>query len=553
MATAIDTGSLGTDSPAARIYLLELQIGPTIVRIATESISVSSDYGDLYYDGGLLGIEMSRAFSVDSGTTEPDVPIDIAPGTLNIGALLNAGHDIASAVGELSVIELGDSYEQRDVIVAGRVSEPVYGLASEPVAFSLRLALRQTRKMIPRLESKLDRGLWRFGTIPEGSWGFNVPFVFGSPGEVFGKAATGLGRLAGSPAYAVVGPFTTAEVAICEWAIDSATSTVELAYADDEPLDRTWVSSAVVQTLNADGMAFAAIPASGLYDGSDRTRFLVRWTNGGAALNWSQTGPISTVGELLEFLLHRLGDVDAGRTAAVIEQLPYLVDGYIDARVDIIDWLRSNVLSVFPVALARSGKGLYPVVGRPWLDPQMSAPELSVERREIHRIGPVEYDQGDQLANEIEIQYGLDAGTRQHVFAAVLTGRDDTSRTSPDASDADEVRIHFSNMSPGLSTSRRCQVSRARYGEQARVIKTNIVSRPETAFAVASWMAQRYALPTRVAKYGTTQLPRSATLGGGLYIVDIDRGINGLCCIEGIEDLRGGEQIITVRTVERAG
>lgn len=534
MATAIEVG-IGLPNVGARVYLLEIQIGSTLTRVASEMLSVSSGDGDLFYDAGLVGLEIARSFSTDADTTEPDVPIELAPGTLDVGALLNAGHDIASAIGELSVIEIGDTYEQREVLVAGRVSEPVYGLASEPVSFSLRLGMRRRRVLIPDVLAKLERALWDGpADLPEGSWGFTGPFVFGAPGEVFGIAAVGAGRIAGSPGYAVAGPYDTAEILICEAPVEA--STVWLAYADEEANDRSWVQANVVQYLatNRETMAFAALPAS-LNDASDRTRFLVRWINGGAAKNFNQDGAIQTAGELLEYLLHRYGDCDAERTAAAVELLPFRVDGYIDERVDILDWIRQNMLPLFPVALARSGRGLYPVVGRPWLDPSAPAPELSVARRELHRVGTVTYDGGDAIYNEIEIQYGLDCGTRNYLFTAVLTGDDGATP------------------SPSLATTRRVQHSRARYGEQAKVIRSNIVSRPETANAIAHWHAQRYALPTRVASYSTTQLPRSSTLGSGIWVEDADRGIDHLCVLERIEDRRGGEQIITVRTVERAG
>lgn len=513
------------------IYLLTLTIGPERHRLASTSLVVSSDSGGIYFDGGLVRMQLDRSAELGADTPDVVVPVELLPGSLDVGAILAAGHDIASARAEIARIpNASTTWENRTVLVEGRLSEPVYGGLGEPVAFSVRLIGSTTRVLIPEPLAVLQDDTWTT-SIPAENEGSILPIVFGAP-AYDAVLASNVG--AGSPGYCVETPGLGKHICICAGPVNMAQ--VEVAAAV-ERTSRSYLTASVYWGKDYSGLpphySFVATPAG--FSPDWPSKVWVRWTDDtgeGVRRPFSESS-VQTAGELLEYLLWRHGDIDEKRTAAAVAQLPIRVDGYIDSRVDPLAWIRQNLLPLFPISIVRGPEGLYPIVQRPYLDPSAYSLSFSVARGEIYRSSPVTYDGSDRLVNDVSIRFSLDCGTRQYLKAVRHTG---------EAS---------AELGETIGTSKAAQKSFVRFGTQAHEITTNVLYRPEAAYQVCSWIIRRYALPSRIASYDLPEAYAFLQPGEGIWLTDAEVGIDHLCVVERVGDPQSGQITIWIRTVEQ--
>lgn len=518
------------------VFLLELRIGAYTYRVATRAMDVPRDDGTtLWYDGGLSGIEWARSFRLASDAPANDIPIEIGQGVLDIPGLIAQGVTVYMATAEISRLLLGRTYEQREIMLDGRVSELVYDDPGEPVTFSISV-VDTTSKLVPDYTAVMV-----YDDVQASVRGNVVPIVYGQPGISYTTINDG----AGSPGHAAREPLTARPFIICNEPV--AADTVAVAY-DIERTDRLFISHTVERGpagyipynqsfINIDSTLYNTDPESAGPGDRRITRVLVRWQDGAGVYRPTVAEPVRTAGELIEYMLWKSGNVDRGRTAAAVEHLPVKVDGYIDERCDPIEWLNDNIASILPVAIVSGPRGLYPVVARPYLDPTMTGPQLSVARREIYPAAPVVYDGSDDIRNEVEVRFALDAGTRAYDYSIFHTG-------DPNAVLGDSV-----------SSSALATTSYQAYGSRPYVITSNAVHRASSAHQIAAWIIRRYALPSRVTAYTLDSFSalNSALAaiepGGPVTIIDDERAINGLCVVESIEAGLDGAHTITVRTV----
>lgn len=521
-------------------FLLTLRMGGYTFRLATRTLNVARDDGStLAHQGGLHGVDWERSFRLATDAPANDIPIDVGPGVLDIPALLLEGVTVYSATAELARLLEGRTWEQREILVDGRVSELVYDDGAEPVSFTILATEWNASKLVPPYSAVLN-----YADVPDNVQGAVAPIVFGAP--CFRQSSGLYDPGAGSMAHAVETPALNSGAVICAEHVEA--DTVWLAY--DVPVEeRRWVSHTVLRgpvasenvlgphahvklssTLLAYDSSYPGTPDAQL------TRFVVAW--GGYGVFRPTIGkPVRTAGELIEFLLWRGGNVDRGRTAAAVHHLPIEVDGYIDEQVDPAEWITANLSSILPVSIVTGPDGLYPLVARPYLNPDEEGPELSVARREIFPAGPVVFDSAEDIRNAINVQHRLDAGARTYDNNILHTG---------DPLEAAGNNVNRSQ----LATS-----SRAIFGERPYTVQTAVIGRKRAAHQVASWMVRRYALPTRTTEYALDSIldQKLAAIepGGPVTITDPARGISGPCVVENIRADLDGVHIISVRTVNK--
>ena len=515
------------------IYLLTLEIGGTTVRVATERHTVTSAAGDLVFGSGLAPQSYRRAFA-PGDLPSVRIPVTLHAGVIDVPDLIRQGYRVELARAELAAVTPGQTWEQRDIIGGGIVSELVYSEGAS-VRFGIRMIPSRTDLAIPSIQARVSEDTW--GTdVPREADGLVIPIVFGEPAfELpFAYKAT-----AGSPAVCVRGdgpnnqPAAGAPIYICAEQVHA--STVQICYAASEVGDRDWQDNVTVYNNENGARVGLPIPLHG--SGSDKARFLIRWDDGCGVIRPTSPDPVRTLGELLEYLLWKLPECDRDRTSAAVAHLPMLVDGYIDARTGVLAWIRGNILPHWPVQIVSGPAGIYPVVGRPYLRPDAPVRELSTERREIFPTGEVVYDGSDDIYNEVEVQFKRDCGTRQYLGTIVHTGDPDNAPTALNTSD-------------NVAMSPLAMASFGAYGgSRSKVMRTNIVHRAITAHQMASAWIRRYALPSRQSAYTMPSKPDWVEPGVGVQIVDHINEIRQLCVVEEVAPLEGTRHTMTVRTV----
>jgi len=189
------------------LWLLSITWGGQVYCFSTRPISpVDEDGTSLPHHGGLGSLEYED--SLEILTTSPElrtVAVEVAFG-IDVAERIEAGHDLASAEGELALWVVGTPYEVRQVLLVGQVVEPEYGSESEPVTFSLEENPFDDTALIPPSTARVTESTWEQGIsayqTPDQSWGLYYPIVFGQPGVYTDDGgSTSIGR--GSPTVVV--------------------------------------------------------------------------------------------------------------------------------------------------------------------------------------------------------------------------------------------------------------------------------------------------------------------------------------------------------------
>lgn len=507
------------------IYLLVIEAGPTTLRIAERATAVSSDDGDLLFRGGLGSFDWESEWGLGAAIELEDLPVEIDGPAIDGPALRVY---LALGIAEISRLDVdaGEAWESREVLLRGRISEPTIGAAGEPVSFAVRRITGLSDVLDPPASMVVGSPeLAALGLTSTYNTGQVIPVVFGEPG---------FGDTPGSIALHVKSDPSFPEYAIAAHPV--AATTVEVSdLLDDGSGTRTWYTAAIES-------GFPSLISSASTSGG--AKIAVRWTGGGSMLrpasallagaSTPEQLPVRTAGELIERQLWTNGDCDRGRTAAAVGLLPHRVDGYYDAQVNPIEWLKSNVLPIFPVSLNRGPRGWYPVVWRGWLANGEPTEDFSAGRADVVRVGDLVADGSDNVINEVRVRFGLDADLREYRRQLTVTG-EVVGTPSPS-------RVH--NELAGFSYQLLGAVL-------AKSVDTEIVYRRATASQIAAWMLARWALPSWVGEYDLHQRHRyKVTPGDVILLTDSEMGLEAHpASVEQVVDSMGATRI-RIRTIE---
>lgn len=519
-------------------YVLELRIGSHVLYLAAMPGVIATDDGPIQVLDGL------RQISWDDGaemlTTEaPEGSIAvhlILPG-IDLAALIAEGHDLGAARAELSRWVEGTPWERREVLMRAIVSEPLYGAAGEPVSFSLEAEIYQDRSVRPLPEHVVsggDAGTWPDSPAP--SQGRVYPIVFGRPGLI------GSRQVAGSPGIVVD------ELAQDE---DDTPLGMEILIAGDhgppgqvlvmhESNPELWEFAAVWDTRDrkrtGEPVRTILLDSSGL--ATDTDGYWISWA-GGASGMWDRRRErgMSHAGELLDWLLDQTTlRVDQGRMDAAIPFLePFQLSGYINARVNVWHWIRAHLLPILPISIHTGPDGLYPIVWRWQATAEQAVEHLSADRLEVVRTAQVRYTDTSSLANELVLNWGLDARTRRYTQTSILTGRP-TIRAPSDR----------------YASSHIVRVSHSRYGLRSQdPMDTDIVYDAATAQAILAWRAAYHALPARMLEYEGGAPLLHLQLGDVVTLTDSELHLQRqVCIVTEIRDRADGRVGLVLRTIE---
>lgn len=189
-------------SPAV-VWLLSISWAGRTWRWSSYPVHVSDRDGLAYpFDGGLDETQAERALATLSDS--PDllsVSFDLLwPEETDVAELVEQGHDLSAATGELAIHLPGQTWEERAVLLSGKVSQPEYGYAGEPVAFSLVEEPYDDRAVWPDFGARVTRETWP--DAHEKDRNKVYPTVINSPG-VFLDTSGEISRIPAAPALMV--------------------------------------------------------------------------------------------------------------------------------------------------------------------------------------------------------------------------------------------------------------------------------------------------------------------------------------------------------------
>ena len=516
-------------------WLLTVEWAGLTIRLADDQLDVVTEAGtSLQYDAGLDAVELTEAISLlGDSVGQLSIPIEfLPPPGQSIAERIAAGDDFSSARGELARWVEGTTYEERRVVLSGRLSDPEYGGDDEPVSTSLEEVLYEDTSIIPAATLATSSTTWPHADSLSDAWiGTTYPIIIGRPGTVdtdigpqgwvpgapalwvdhradFHTARTGYHPAISSGLVLVVAGHhvgatrvylntdqdTTGIRAFVYNGFDQLGQPIafvpwyaEITSTGTDPYEYDLAGVYTDENVDSDGITaygLGSVDIDDSYQAAEQLPIYVGWydpiSSGGGVDAAGRL--VREAGDVLEYLLGLSSlAVDRGRLAAAKPMLSrYLLDGCISARVSPWDVLRDEILPLLPVSLVSGPSGLYPVVWRYDARPEDADHVLDADADPaIERDGRVRYDSSDR-ANRLTLSYAY--SYRRRVYAASVTYGAD--------GDADAVGNPL------------CTWARARSGRELdQTTETAWVYDTSTAYAILAWRSYAYCLPSRTVDY----------------------------------------------------
>lgn len=481
---------------ADAVWLFTLEYAGRTIRLATERAEITSTTPgagtvSLSFDPGLTPLSsITQALAVVTSSPElRQIALEFLwddQGTgKDIATLIEEGHDLAAARGEVALWLRGTKYEDRLVVVRGRCREPEYGARGEAIALTVEDEPLDDRASIVDASVKADA----WPTALDEHYGDVYPFVFGAPG-VFVSTTGTVYYCPGSPAICVQQTAKKAEKLLIAGHHVAAT-TVRILYntgsssgwEDEGPFN-------VSNTFDGLGRECAIVDVTGasltLQEAGD---YYTAWSGGSAAFDRFGTGAILTAGQLLRNLASMTSvNVDAAAFATIVERLPWLVGGYVDdPDTSPLEYMQDVVLPMLPVGLMIGDSGgLAPVVWR-WDATQADAVDHIQTGPGISRTSRVRYEKPPrEIAQRMRVSYAVDGST-------------DRPHRKFDLYPAEERPDNSSTSAFSIASARRYVLP----GEMIRTAAMDlpIVWSGTTAARVAHWRIRRDGYSPRLVDY----------------------------------------------------
>lgn len=498
------------------VVLLEVRFAGRPWRWSTQPIDVTDAAGITHRFHGALDSQ-SIEDTLDALTLDPDrlsASFDVVwPEGGDLAQLIQWGHDLGRATGELALLVAGSAYEDRRVLIDGRVQQPQHGEQYQSVRFTLEQAPwdEQGARYVPGHVDILSHS----DAFSE-DLGEPYPLVIGAPGSYPAADGSGAASVPGSPAWGVtksvgVGTVDIDDILVCaEWA-NATSATMFYTDATSDLRDSTAIT--LYTAVDGTGLKITESDISG--EAATVTRgypFYVAWTSGGALAHPYKPGEaLSGAGDVCRWMMSRSPRIksDAGRWASVAGYLnSWTLGFYIDESVEWYKWLAENVFPLLPITVRMGPNGRYPIVWR-WDASPAQALDLIEVGRGVERIGLVEFDkQQRDLISEVRCRWALDVEKRAYV-------RDTRVLADPDLTDAEQ---HGSWIA---------RVAASKYGaSRVDEFDTDVLYDFRSVMMTATWRLMAHGLQHRRASYSVPQWYGWLEPGNVVLITDTGAGLN---------------------------
>lgn len=495
------------------IFLLTVDFAGRSFRFSTRPVEITDADGRvLAYNGGLSAQNWEA--STDLFDTEADIksasfdivfPVDVAH-------LVAQGHDLGAATGDFALWIAGAAYENRRVLIEGRVTAPEIGAEGEPISFSLESNPWEDTALTIAASDQVRSNFSDADASADGEY---IPTVFGRPGYFQSYAGNFVGT-SGSPALVIAA---------------AAPPLADTLVLTNHPVEATTVSIYSTNDESASTFDIISLPtgSSGAYTyvslvaetNSFRTigEFYARWTTGNALVDPSTGRAVEGAGDLLRYMLRLSSlNVDAGSVEAAV---PYLnrfkVAGYINDAVSPWRWLQDNLLPLVPVSMFVDGPSLKALVWR-WDARKQDAVELITQGPGVSRVGRLRYTTSAvDVINDFSLEYAKRVRTGQYKKIAILTA------APPEINTAYATNLHV-------------QTSLNRYGKRSKTLTTDIVYDQETAHLILQWQSIAYGYTRREVTYTVPQSYGWLSPGDVVLLTDDELSLTEqMCFVRGLE------------------
>lgn len=430
------------------MWLLSLTYAGRVYRIATEAAGISIDGSDVQFLPNLGEVDLSLGceLGADTPTARTAALTITAADELTWALWESRGHSLGTATAELALWGQGLTWEERVVVLSGRVSDPEYGDVDEDLTITLAQEPFGDLATWPPPGARVTVDTWP--NAPDASADLVYPWVFGQPGISVDEAGTTV-RLPGSPAILVS---TTGY----DWLIAGHIVKATLCKVWDATIGQyarvsggVWAPTSTYGSATTWAISTVADGLGRLVSTIDLTiatpqdhEYWVIWSDDGGLPSEDGSEDMTGAGDILRWWLERtLLSVDIGRMATARTKLNRLqLAGYVDEEVNVYGFVRDHLLPLLPVSIVAGPSGLYPV---PWdLDLRREDAEVTLtEGEEVERAGRVRVATRD-LIGQVRVSWAADPSTGDYTRSTILTG-------DPDDLDAGQVGDSYATVARG--------------------------------------------------------------------------------------------------------
>lgn len=500
------------------VLLLTLRIGGRTVRL-TDGTGLEvplrvTGAADLHFDPGLSTTATDRMLGWFSG--------DLSPRTVSCECMLGfdlaleiaRGHSLYESSAELAQLYVGQSWEDRRVLIQGKVQEPLYGSKNEPFSFAITENPGEDSSLIPSSSWTLSpqtfprsdypsRAVAYSGTgVPAHDpnlTGAGYPLIIGAPGQTSATDvgdATYAGTCPATPALYVESDSdgtstTTTDFAILvAGGVTNASDVGASVKIFNKTMGTTWTAT-VSASSDRLGQPFsyvtppttADIPVQG-------DELWCAWDPGeGGGVPYGSS-MLRRADHVVRWALDQSSlRVDRGGFPRLGALASYQIDGYINTRTSPWSWLKTEILPLLPVSVVSGPDGIAVV---PWDFNATSAKAVVhlEEGRNFDRLSPVSMSSWSDVINKVTIRFAPDASSGTPTMYRCFTGK----LSASEEADPYTLPDHWALRSQPV------------FGVREEEVTTSYIYDSATAELVATWMLRARAFPRRTLGI---QLPQS--------------------------------------------
>lgn len=417
--------TLTTLTTKSERWLLRVTLGSRVLRFCTgKAVVITGKDGKTYrYVGGLSPTDFERALDMTASPTPRSQSFTVLP-DFDVALMFMRGTSPSAGTGELSRWYEGAAYEERSVVLDGRMQDPAYGPKGDPFSFAISEDPGEDKALVPPVSWVVAEGVTFIDSGVLGPdptiVGATYPLVIGAPGQsarIGGTSNTFTDDAPGTPALQVIRDGSAVSTTLTDYRIlicageTCEASQVRIVNLTD--VTKTFDATTIVSATDGLNQRYwyvnptaGNIPAEG-----DEIYTIWNPANGGGIRNPFGTGTLRGAGDVIRWALAESDvriDTSAHGELDILNNIK--IDTHINGSISPYDWLMSQVVPILPVTVTTGPRGLVvkPLILRT-VDKSQATIHLE-HGRNCTRAGQVLWNTED-IANDITISFGPNAST----------------------------------------------------------------------------------------------------------------------------------------------
>jgi hypothetical protein len=502
-------------------WIVSIRVAGVWRRYSSAPLEIESTQEDRWYrvSAGVTGAAIAaRAPWLGRSPERRAASVAIVDAALDVPLLHSQGHRLDRQPAEVAMWSEGDTWEQRVVVLSGVVVAYRYGAPGEPLEVEAEEAIQEDRALFPSAAGGVIDLKW--ATISDLTWPNRPEGLEGTyPGPI---GCPGAGTIPATPAFFVESTAAGAARDLLLVAAYPVTATSVVIF------DGTLSESLPVETI-ADFQGRLVSVVDLVYASTivvdPSLEYFASWSQA-SLRSVTGTGPAKGAGSVIEAVLSLSTlAIDRASLAAVRDYLDgWQVGAVVTEPMSPAEWVAQALLPLLPVAVLTGPQGWRMIPVRLNAKRADCVGTLRAVRPSVVRDGQVEEQGYDEVANVLELRWGLD------LLQDKTAG---TSRISGAGYDGD------SHPTLGSTVSYRDRGPRVRSEETVAVYVEG------SALRTLQWWAAAYAEPWTVIRY---QCWGYAWVQAGdlLWLVDEEQYLERPVWVQEVRWLEDGSQSIEV-------